>query len=96
MTTLSVPNYGTKGCQGLDMPDGSRYEARNGKVDIDNPAHVRQALRSGNGDLGAIAVPVTGFGAVARGERRCGCGFTAFRWQHRCPKCGVDLPEEIK
>ena len=96
MTTLSVPNYGTKGCQGLDMVDGTRYDARNGKVEIDNPAHVRQALKSGNHQFGAISLPVTGFRTVARGEKHCNCGFTAFKWQATCPRCGADLPEETQ
>jgi hypothetical protein len=92
---LSVPNYGTKGCQGIDMPDGTRYEAKNGKVEIDDPGHARQALRSGNAEFGAIAAPLHGFGDLQPGEKNCGCGFNAFRWQTSCPRCGADLPEEI-
>jgi hypothetical protein len=99
MTTLRVPNYGRKGmggCQGVDMGDGTKYDVDGrGRIEVDE-RHARQMLQSENGRMGAISELVHGFGDVSPGERRCGCGFNAFRWQRVCPRCAAELPAVVE
>ena len=95
MTTLSVPNYpGGKGCMGVDMPDGTRYEANNGKVTVE-ARHAKQLLRSSTGRFGVVAEAVTGFADIGQPGRVCAaCGFHAHHWTTECPRCTAPLGEQ--
>lgn len=71
------------GCTGLSFSDGTRYEARGGRVVVDNPTHARQVRKADPGDRISAAT----YTPTAAPSRDCVCGFIAFRWQRRCPRC---------
>jgi len=81
-------------CQGLTLEDGTKYSCPpGGTVEVEDPAHIAAILRSGNYQAGHIgrAKMQMGFWSVRGKERVCECGFRAFAWQDRCPRCGRGL-----
>jgi hypothetical protein len=89
MTSISVP----PGCTGIELPNGKKIDAnRQGKVTIDEPRDVRQAMKSGVAQTGVITRTALGFGHVKGGGAECtGCFFTGWKWQDTCPKCGSEM-----
>jgi len=77
-------------CLGLDAAGGRRYDARHGIVDVD-PIDVPAISRSYAGQIGLIVQSVSFASAPGR---TCACGFSAFAWQEKCPRCGRKLKEE--
>lgn len=79
----------SSGCQGLDMPDGTKYQARPGKgyVEVERDDHVRAlSARSGLRPWHQVS-----FSAAP--EVYCGgCGFRQFAAMSDspCPHCGGD------
>lgn len=78
-----------RGCTGLSFADGTRYEARGGRVVVDNPRHARQVHTADQ--KGHIAV--AHYTAVGGRSHICRCGFIAYGWQSTCPRCGAGLTE---
>lgn len=89
MTELRVP----PGSTGLQMEDGSRYDAsRSGRVTVDRPDHVRAIMRASDKSGGPIAEAVHG-GAVGGPSRECPvCRFIGYLWQPGCPKGHGPMP----
>lgn len=83
MTELRVP----PGCTGLQMDDGSRYDAsRTGRLTVDRPEHVRQIIKASESSGGPIANAVYG-APTGTATRHCPeCSFIGYGWQQRCPK----------
>lgn len=89
MADFRVP----KGATGFRMEDGTRYEARpDGRISVDNPAHVSAVERANRNSSGRIGKVVHGAGRGV-GGRECRCGFMAYLWQTICPRCGAKLRE---
>lgn len=83
MAELRVP----PGCTGLQMEDGSRYNAsRSGRLVVDRPDHVKQIMRASEASSGPIAHAM--YGAPSGVEtRHCPeCAFIGYGWQSDCPK----------
>lgn len=84
MAELRVP----PGCTGLQMQDGTRYNAsRTGRLeDVDRPDHVREIMRRSDESGGMISRAV--YAAVAdTSSRHCPeCTFIGYGWQRECPK----------
>lgn len=83
-------------CKGIDVHDGTRYDARNGIVDIDNPSHARQYRRTDMAtQYGAAAthVPVEGPDPEPpAGAMICtSCGYEPWAWTGPCPRCDSPL-----
>lgn len=91
MTDYRVP----RGCTGLQMQDGTRYQARrDGRVVVDREDHARHIERvSGNGGGQIHKSAVTG--PVGTPAKHCTpCRFTAYAWSTACPRCGGELTTE--
>jgi hypothetical protein len=77
----------------VEMKDGTQYPvSRAGLVHVDRSDHVREMEKGASRfhDFGAASVErlaLTGFGA----GKTCLCGFNAWPWQRKCPKCGASL-----
>jgi len=91
MTTLSV----APGCVGVELPNGKKIDAdKNGKVIVDDPKVERFALKSGVGQMGAIARTTYNYSSAPGGTRVCtGCSFRGFAWQDTCPRCECEMTE---
>lgn len=91
MPTFSVP----KDCKGFDFADGSRANARNGKITVDD-AHADAYRKDGNwayiGSSGYLPPTVS----ADKNNDCTKCGFAAWWWSSRCPKCGDVLPLKKK
>lgn len=92
MTTFRLP----KGARHLKMYDGTVYRStgdyRQGRtITVDDPAHAKKIAAMGNVEGTVHGVPVSGAGL--RGRDCPSCGFAAWRWQIRCPKCGTETKE---
>lgn len=83
---LTVP----KGCVGVEMRGGTKYDAsRTGTVDLPDH-HAARALANQKDLLGK---PSTAIGTKA--GRRCpGCRFLAQAWTRTCPRCGTTTVAE--
>lgn len=83
MAELRVP----PGCTGLQMDDGSRYDAsRSGRLTVDRPEHIRQIIKASEASGGPIANAVYG-APVGTATRHCPeCTFIGYGWQSQCPK----------
>jgi len=92
MTTVSVP----PGCTGLDMADGTRYNAdRNGRVQVGDThaAHIRRGWYGQSGLMTATD-PTT---LATKSTRWCDCtpGGRAWQaWTFTCPRCGATTTKE--
>lgn len=80
MSRVVVPDN----CLGLDLANGRSYDARHGVVDV-APEDMAQLPGSIAGQYGFLHQGVTFTRAAGR---TCACGFSAFDWQSRCPRCG--------
>lgn len=87
MTDYSVP----RGCTGLQMQDGTRYQAnRAGRVVVDRPDHARHIERV-SGEGGGHIHRSTG-GIPVTGAKHCpACRFVGYGWQSTCPRDGNTL-----
>lgn len=80
------------GAEGMDMADGTHYDAdRSGHVEVDD-RHAAAIAASTAGTRGwAGQTPYT----FAGGSKHCArCNFTAFLWQHECPRGHGPLTED--
>jgi hypothetical protein len=74
----------------VEMRDGTKYHVgRNGAVAL-SADHSAEVAKYGQqlGETGYIG-PTLGY--VDLPGRTCGCGFTAWPWQHECGRCGAAL-----
>lgn len=80
------------GAEGMDLPDGTHYDAdRSGHVEVDD-RHVAAIRASTAGTRGwAGQTPYTFTGKSRHCPR---CSFVAFLWQHECPRCHTPLTED--
>jgi hypothetical protein len=83
-TKITVPS----GCTGLDMADGTRYDAPKQGTSIEVPAgHARAIKRSWYGQAGVITG--TSYVVGTRTGRWCEpCRRTWNAWSTSCPRCG--------
>jgi len=88
MTRVEMPSAV---CTGLDMPDGTRYDARDGYIDVERPDHLEEIgateLRrfgSRQHSLASKRVP-----SVSCSE--CGFEQLACFGERPCPRCGGEL-----
>ncbi len=74
------------------MADGTHYRARNGTVEIDNPAHARAYLRNEASDHTHLAGTFLSDAEIPI-HRECehGCRYTPWPWITTCPKCGGSI-----
>ncbi len=83
MTRYRVP----PNCRGLDMADGTHYNARGGFVTIDRSDHQHALSKSQvtrTYDQVSSAVYISG-----DGDYCAGCARGLWRWQTTCPRCGT-------
>jgi len=78
-------------CMGLEMADGTKYDAHNGKVTIDNPRHASAWLKDpASGMVGRQQL--IGLSGLHTRDNDCPCcGFAAWPWTVECPKCHTML-----
>ncbi len=83
MPELRVP----PGCTGLQMEDGSRYDAsRSGRLVVDRPEHVKAIMKASAASGGPISRAVHG-APTGTPSRHCPvCTFIGYGWQQECPK----------
>ena len=82
--TIRVPRGGS----GLNLADGTEYKADcHGRVHVDRSDHARQILR--NPQMRYYDAIDGGVWRIHGGDGwTCSCGFSAWPWQHECPRCG--------
>lgn len=82
------------GCAGLDLRSkfgpGAKYDPSDGRhVTVDNPDHLKAIRLLGDtynvGERVAVTADQPGWD--------CGCGFSAYRFQRTCPRCGEGRPD---
>ena len=78
-----VPNK----CIGITMPDGRKYDARGGTVEVPD-RDAGTVRRSHTQGLGLVTGEVFGFAGEGKS---CACGFSAWPWQTICPRCGREV-----
>ena len=81
-----------KGATGFRMEDGTRYDAnRNGRIVVDNPAHVKAVRRASRNSGGAFSEGVV-TGTLTGMSMVCGpCRFVGYAFSTTCPRCGGAL-----
>lgn len=72
------------------MYDGTVYRSegtyRNGRViQVDDPVHARKIAEMGNVEG---TVHIAGAAVSVPGRECDDCGFSAWKWQTTCPRCG--------
>jgi hypothetical protein len=85
-TKVTVPS----GCTGLDMADGTRYNApkQGTSIEVDD-RHAAAVKRSWYGGTGVISTNGLAVALGTKKGRRCGpCGRIWNAWSDSCPKCG--------
>lgn len=84
------------GCTGLDMQDGTRYNAtRDGRIQVE-PRHADAIKRGWYGQSG-VMVAAEQSQLATKGTRWCVCapGGRAWNvWTETCPRCGTSTTEE--
>lgn len=94
---VTLPRSGRKtGCYGLQMPDGTKYDAKPGGTVTVEDHHAAQIRSSGNGQLGIISGQSSFATGTSRKGRWCeACRRLWHAWSVTCPRCGGDTsPEE--
>ena len=82
---VSLPN---EGCRGIDGPDGKVYRPARGHsyVDVPDGSFGRAAAKA----LGVA--PSAMFHKAPAESKSCdGCGFEAWQWTKKCPRCGKEF-----
>jgi hypothetical protein len=83
MPELRVP----PGCTGLQMEDGSRYDAsRSGRLTVDRPEHVKAIMKASEASGGPIARAIHGAPSGTSSRYCPECTFIGYGWQRDCPK----------
>lgn len=90
MTQVRLPD----GCHGLDLADGTKYDASPGGVVDVEPGHARAIRRGWYGQNGVMRDgPQFSFGTKA--GRYCGpCKRNWNSWSTLCPRCGLPTHPE--
>ncbi len=90
MAKVTLPD----GCTGLDMADGTRYDADSrGRVDVDSD-HARHVGKSWYGSAGVMAGGER-FSFGTKKTRLCRpCKRAWNAWNEACPRCGAQTSEE--
>lgn len=84
---ITVPDK----CTGLELADGTKYDAHNNKVQIDNPRHAKAWVKDGNSAL-LGRQQIIGLSHLTNKTNECPtCGFAAWHWTKTCPKCDTVL-----
>lgn len=73
-------------CQGLDMPDGTRYDAQDGHIEVERPDHLAMILAQSQLRASPRLYGYQGLPGVTCG----GCGFETLApfAGYPCPRCG--------
>lgn len=83
-----------KGCYGLDVPGGGRYDASRsgGHVTVSDADAAK--INKANGQSGMLRA-ATALAIGTKRGMRCSCSFLAQAWATSCPRCGgTDLKQE--
>ena len=83
------------GVYGLTMRDGRKIDAdARGRIVVPDRymADARDAMK----DTQLLSDLDSTVRVRAEGKDCPGCGFSAYRWQHVCPRCGSDIPDEAR
>ena len=80
------------GCYGIQMPDGTTYNAdRRGYIDVNNSKHLDQIKNSRAAQDVGLRVDQASF-RVKKQDKTCPrCSFSAHLWQKKCPRDGAEL-----
>jgi hypothetical protein len=92
MSRVTVP----PGCTGLDMADGTRYNAdRHGRVQVAD-RHARAIRRGWYGDSGVMVVDEQHHLGTRTGRWCTTCAPARLwnTWNLQCPRCGHDTTTE--
>lgn len=85
------------GCAGLDMADGTRYDApkQGTSIEVDD-RHASAIKRGWYGDSGVISTNGLAVALGTKRGRRCpSCSWLGNAWSESCGRCGTPtIPEE--
>lgn len=84
-------------CVGFEMADGTKYDAVDGVVEVSD-VHAEAVRRSHTKrDFMGGGLIMEGYRYVGATGWDCRCGFSAFNFTMRCPRCGSarPVPEEV-
>jgi hypothetical protein len=88
--TITLP----KGCTGMTMADGTRYNSHNHRVTLEGN-HADAFKKDGNYDY--IGGPVNSMSDIPTRPNECStCGFNAWPWQKMCPRCSRPTHSETE
>ncbi len=88
-----------KGCYGLDVPGGGKYNATRSGGSVTVSDRDAAKIKKANGQSGMLSAG-TALTIGTRTGKRCnddndrGCGFLAQGWSISCPRCGSTVTEE--
>jgi hypothetical protein len=88
-----------KGCYGLTMEDGTKYNAdRSGRIkDVTNANHQYHIERNSSIGGGHIHRSTGNMPSKNSASMYCrGCKFVGYGWQKVCPKCGEKMEKETR
>lgn len=85
-----------KGCYGLDVPGGGRYNATRSGGHVTVTDTDARKIKSANGDSGMLGSATRLALGTKRGQRCTSetCGFLAQVWAQSCPRCSSPTIEE--
>lgn len=76
------------GCYGLQMADGTQYDAKPGGAVTVEDRHASAIKTSTNGKAGVLSA-TKAYSLGTKTGRRCEpCGFLGQAWSTSCPRCG--------
>lgn len=83
-----------KGCYGLDVPGGGKYDATRTGGSVTVSDRDAALINRANGQSGMLKAATALTIGTKRGKR-CACSFLAQSWATSCPRCGgTELTEE--
>lgn len=85
-----------KGCYGLDVPGGGRYDATRPGGHVTVSEGDARKIRKANGESGMLTAGAGLVIGTRRGQRCTSqtCGFLAQVWAKSCPRCNSPTTEE--
>lgn len=85
-----------RGCYGLDVPGGGKYNATRSGGHVVVSDRDASLIKKANGESGMLKAGA-GVTIGTRNGRRCDssdCGFLAQNWSQECPRCGSPTTQE--
>ena len=88
--TITVPSN----CMGFETADGTKYDAVNNKVTIDNPKHQRDYKKQGYQQI--LGRSITTLSELPTAENNCTeCSYKGWPWQKFCPRCAAYMTNQL-